>query len=357
MVEVKIIADSIDHRGNRITTYLTRFTQTIVKEVLRHRMLSFSSSSMRAIPAHKVAAELEDDFFSPVHWQKAHSGMQGKEYFDQETFVDEDGYEQSYSNALDYEWELAKEACEESAERISDLGGTKQMSNRLLEPFGYVNLLITATEYDNFFELRCPQYTLSNGEVCHSKKDAIAFSCGKEDTAFYEIVSKFVTELEWMKINTSMAEIHVQELAEAMWDARNWASPKELAPGEWHIPFSDRMDDILIAKMASALNYKIPFGIKSKITFIKLMISAARCARLSYNTFEGEIDHKKDLKLAFMLATDKHWSPFEHSGQSMTDDEYSAFVRAFIDRTTGNIFLQEGWLANFRGFKQFRQMI
>ena len=357
MVEVKIIADSVDHRGNRVTTYLTRFTQTIAKELLRHRMFSFSSSSMRAIPAHLVAAELEDDYYIPNAWQKHHPGMQGKEYFkDTDMFNDEFVGQTSIIKRAEFEWEEAKIACETAAENIAALGMTKQNSNRLLETFGYVNILITASEYDNFFELRCPRYELTDGEICFSRKDALAFSCGGEDPKFYEKVKDF-TDVEWLEINQSMAEIHIQELAEAMWDARRWTTPKHLNAGEWHIPFGDQMHEIEIAKMASRLEYKLPYGITSKITFIKLMVSAARCARLSYNTFDGEIDYNKDIKLAFMLAEDKHWSPFEHSAQCMLDKEYSMFLRSFIDRLTGNIFLQEGWLANFRGFKQFRQIL
>ncbi len=347
MVEVKIIADSVDHRGNRITSYLAKYTQTIAKEVLRHRMFSFSSSSMRAIPFDKVIADLNKEFFSPIAWQKVHKGMQGNEYFTDPIHIEQlnDNWQDAMYNAMNV------------AEDMSDNGGaTKQLCNRLLEPFGYVTMLITATEYDNFFELRCPRYELTDGEICFSRKDALAFSCGGEDPKFYEKVKDF-TDVEWLEINQSMAEIHIQELAEAMWDARRWTTPKHLNAGEWHIPFGDQMHEIEIAKMASRLEYKLPYGITSKITFIKLMVSAARCARLSYNTFDGEIDYNKDIKLAFMLAEDKHWSPFEHSAQCMLDKEYSMFLRSFIDRLTGNIFLQEGWLANFRGFKQFRQIL
>lgn len=356
MVTVKIIEDSVDNKGNRITSYLATFTQTIVKEVLRHRMFSFSSSSMRAIPAHKVLEALEEEFYIPTAWQKKHSGMQGKEYFKPEDTFKEDGYDISYINRAEYIWENAKDASIDAARELLELGVTKQNGNRLIETFGNVNLLMTTTEVDNFFELRCPLYYYEpEDKYFYSKKDFINHykKCFEVEKDFFD---KWTVE-RWLEINHSQAEIHVQELAEAMWDARNESIPKKLKEGEWHIPFGDRMDEEQIAKISSRLVHKIPFGVKSKVTFIKLLVSAARCARLSYNTFDGKIDYEKDMQLAFMLIEDAHWSPFEHSAQCMTEEEYKLFVRAFIDRNTGNIFLQEGWLANFRGFKQFRQML
>ena len=49
--------------------------------------------------------------------------------------------------------------------------------------------------------------------------------------------------LGWLQINESQAEIHIQALAEAMWDAYNESTPKKLESGEWHIPFSENMDE------------------------------------------------------------------------------------------------------------------
>ena len=43
-----------------------------------------------------------------------------------------------------------------------------------------------------------------------------------------------------------------------------------------------------------------------------IKIATARCARLSYMTFDGEIDYEKDVKLYEQLLKSKHFSPFEH---------------------------------------------
>ena len=56
------------------------------------------------------------------------------------------------------------------------------------------------------------------------------------------------TEEKWQSINTSQAEIHIQALAEAMWDAKNESKPDQLESGEFHLPFIEIEEDLEIAK-------------------------------------------------------------------------------------------------------------
>ena len=156
-----VIADSISN-GNRITSYLLTVPQIIVKELLRHRMFSFSSSSMRAIPFNKVLGDIRENMFVPLAFQSHHSGMQGSEYL-----IGEE------SEKAKQQWiESGLRACEE-AERLYNLGVTKQLCSRIIEPFGYAKILITATEFENFFELRVPKYKLIGlgGEPVKSRKE------------------------------------------------------------------------------------------------------------------------------------------------------------------------------------------
>ena len=148
-IEAKIVADSKNPQGDRITTYLLTVPQIIVKELLRHRMFSFSSSSMRAIPFNKVLGDIRENMFVPLAFQSHHSGMQGSEYLMGEE-----------SEKAKQQWiESGLRACEE-AERLYNLGVTKQLCSRIIEPFGYAKILITATEFENFFELRMPCYEI-----------------------------------------------------------------------------------------------------------------------------------------------------------------------------------------------------
>ena len=148
-INAEIIADSVGINGNRITSFIIDVPQIIVKELLRHRMFSFSSSSMRAIPFNKVLEDIRENMFVPLAFQSHHSGMQGSEYLMGEE-----------SEKAKQQWiESGLRACEE-AERLYNLGVTKQLCSRIIEPFGYAKILITATEFDNFFELRMPCYEI-----------------------------------------------------------------------------------------------------------------------------------------------------------------------------------------------------
>lgn len=105
---------------------------------------------------------------------------------------------------------------------------------------------------------------------------------------------------------------------------------------------------------------------------ILLKICIARCARLSYMTFNNEIDYEKDIKLHDQLLGSKHYSPFEHCARAMSEEEYDSFIKGKVklrlDTSTGgwggppsttyhpskNI---QGWCNNFRGFIPYRYLI
>jgi hypothetical protein len=113
------------------------------------------------------------------------------------------------------------------------------------------------------------------------------------------------------------AQPEFQVLSYKMLEEYNKSNPQKLETGEWHIPFGDKMPEDLSEEQ-------------------KKKVASARCARISYLTFDGELDIDKDLELFTRLAggVPKHLSPLEHSAQVMKEDEY---------------------FGNFRGFKQFRK--
>jgi hypothetical protein len=53
---------------------------------------------------------------------------------------------------------LAVEVAIETAIIQNKAGVTKQICNRYLEPFMWHTVLVTSTEWENFFKLRCPDY-------------------------------------------------------------------------------------------------------------------------------------------------------------------------------------------------------
>lgn len=341
-INATIVADSIDSNGNRLISYIITIPQIIVKELLRHRMFSFSSSSMRAIPFLKTLQDIKENMFIPLAFQKHHNGMQGNDYLQD----------------LDFEiakkkWiEIGLKACDE-AEQLYNLGVTKQICSRIIEPFGYAKILVTATEFDNFFELRCPKYLI--GEF-RSKKDAIKFA----NTIAPGRLPDIEDTLAWLKASQSSAEIHIQALAEAMWDARNESTPKQLKPGEWHIPFGDQMDPSMLHFLSYDGDHQTEEELKKAIISNKLKIAVARCARLSYMTFDGEINYEKDIALHDQLLASKHASPFEHVARCMTNNEFNQFVKGWREEDKGFDWLKKeslGWCNNLRGFIPYRYII
>ena len=254
-ISAKIIADSVNCQGNRLTTFVLTFPRIVLAEFNTHRMLSRNSASSRAIPFEKMIKMVEEDPFIPIKWMKDHKGMQGTEYF-------EDG------SACKYLWLKAKDEAIKQAQILSNKGITKQICNRLLEPFMWHTVICTASEWQNFFALR-------------AHKDA---------------------------------EIHIQELAYRMLDEYNGSTPKKLQAGEWHIPFGDKFNE-------GRLSFLHAHG---SIQELAIKIATARCARVSYLNFEGKDDYEADIKLHDRLLQSGHMSPFEHCAQVMDEDQIKA---------------------------------
>jgi hypothetical protein len=148
MIQAKVIADSICY-DNRITTLEVVMPRMILAEFNTHRMLSRNSASSRAIPFKKMVQMVEDNPFVPIAWQKDHKGMQGTEYFTGDLI-----------KYAEVEWRWSMKKTLNSAKRLNlDNKVTKQLCNRLLEPFMWHKVIVTATEWENFFNLRCPQYS------------------------------------------------------------------------------------------------------------------------------------------------------------------------------------------------------
>jgi hypothetical protein len=339
MYKCEILADSLAPTGERLTTYKVTYPRIIHAEMCRHRILSRNSASSRAIPFSKMVKMIEENPFIPIAWQKSHSGMQGTEYF---TDPDDINFE------IDSHLSDRDEAVYRATKR-HNRGVTKQLCNRYLEPFMWHTEIISGTHWDNFFELRCPKYEFNN-DIYRSKADL-------EDV----YGNKGWDNLQWLMINKSQAEIHIQAIAEMMWDAYNMSKPKELEDGEWHLPFGDRLNpyDLMALAHNNITKNKPEYApnkdeLQKAVTQIGLKIVVARTARISYETLgdNPKIDYEADIKLHDMLMKSKHWSPFEHCARVMDRQEYNyGYTKTDMD----DEYL--GWCRNFRGFIQYRHLI
>jgi thymidylate synthase ThyX len=183
MYSVKIVADSLNEYGNRITTFVCTLPRILLAEANTHRMLSRNSASSRAIPTTKMLSMVQDDPFIPIYWGKNQKGMQANEELSNEAQFD-----------AQEAWLRARDNAVTSAKQLMEIGVHKQIANRLLEPFNWHTMLITATEWENFFALR-------------AHKDA---------------------------------QPEFQKLAYEMLNSYNVSVPKRLKTGEWHIPYGDK---------------------------------------------------------------------------------------------------------------------
>ena len=149
-INAEIVGHSLSPQGDELISVLCTFPRIILAEVNTHRMLSKNTSSSRAIPFQKMLEAVQNNPFIPIAWQKQHSGMQGIEYFENTKQLTED-------------WTTASKIALKEAKKLHDGAGiTKQLANRLLEPFMWTTMLITGSRegWDNFFNLRNPVYEI-----------------------------------------------------------------------------------------------------------------------------------------------------------------------------------------------------
>lgn len=250
----KIIADSVGYYGgamSRLTTIQLRYPRLVHSELMTHRVFSRNASSSRAIPVAKMIEQVRTDPAAPYVWTTNKPGMQGDVVTDPELIA-----------KYDQIWIEAANQAADNAEVLMGEGLHKQVVNRILEPFQWISVIVTATEWANWFELR----------------------------------------------NHKDADPTIKRLAEVMLAAMEESEPKHLIAGEWHLPYVSKEEK-------SAL----PIA-----TLVK--ISAARCARVSYLTHDGAFpDVDKDIALYERLVGSRplHASPIEHQARviNLNNDE------------------------------------
>lgn len=331
MISARIVADSKNTRTvDRITSFVCVAPRIILAELNTHRMFSRNSASSRAISFEKMVQSVTETPFIPIAWQRDHKGMQGSSYFTDEFEI----------KTLETIWLKARHDAMVAAKLLSGAVATKQLCNRLLEPFMYHTVIITATEFENFFALRCPQYSLDNVNFHRSKKDAAR--SWFEGGLFPSADPNELDEMGWRNLNRGAAEIHMMELAELMWDAYNESLPRPLFPGEWHIPFE--------AEICEQFNISQNHHICSDGIPVAVKIGCVMAARTSYTVIGTDMADwtiEKYVQKSDEMATAKplHASPFEHCGQAAGFTEY--------DRLS----YQRGLQGNFKGFFQYRKML
>jgi hypothetical protein len=231
-ISATIVAHSKNVQGDELISVLLVMPRIVLAEFNKHRMLSSNTSSSRAVPFAKMVEVVENDPFIPIAWQKQHSGMQGTEYFTAQKDIDR----------LNEHHLISRDMAVMCAKNQNNLGATKQICNRYLEPFMWCTVLATGNKesWNSFFNLRCPAYRVggkgdiaSSTNTYKSKKDAIKDYPNSADEP----------NINWMYWNEGQAEIHMMALAECIWDAYNESTPKQLKAGEYHLPMIEVIED------------------------------------------------------------------------------------------------------------------
>jgi len=324
MFHCEILADSLSPQGQRLTTMKVTFPRIVLAEFNTHRMLSRNSASSRAIPFKKMVQMVQENPFIPIAWQKDHKGMQGNEYL-----IPQEGIYGTIDT-----WLAARDEAVSLAKSLNKQGVTKQLCNRLLEPFMWHKVLLTATDFENFFNLRCPQYS----KIIENKEYYSNYIFNENN---YPNFNEKSSELDWLSINKGQAEIHIMDLAEKMYDALNESTPQHLKTDQWHIPYEDNIDDYKLIAECNPDIRVVASNIEdaqSYLIFDKIKIATARCARVSYTVVGDEnkpFDYEKDIKLHDTLLKSGHASPMEH-----------------IVIAADNLYY-----ANFKGFKSYRKFL
>lgn len=214
----KIILDSISPARHRLTTMEVVMHRFVLAEFNTHRMFSRNSASSRAIPVKKQIERVMNDPAIPLSWPSERPGMQGGA---QTEDVD-------LARAI---WIDARDCAVEIATQLGDIGVHKSVTNRLLEPFMWHTVIVSSTEWSNFFGLRC----------------------------------------------NPLAQPEIQAAAYAMRDAYEKSTPTLLEHGEWHTPYiqpdevlSTEEQNRVSAARCARVSYLTHDGIKSLEADLKL---------------------------------------------------------------------------------------
>lgn len=317
----EVVCDSVNVWGDRVTTFRLHYPRFIHSEFMTHRMVSKNASSSRAIPVHKQLESIGNCPAKPIHWGLNQPGMQADAEGNVELpWQGEDALGTVYNGGEDLWDECAHVACEYAATMWKDGDGYhKQITNRLTEPFTFMNVVATATDWENFFWLR--YHKDAQPEIC--------------------------------------------ELARVMYEAREASQPQTLRHGEWHLPYVETFRD-----SEGMLQYCD--GDAEEVYSLEeaLKISASCCAQTSYRALDQSLEKALGLFDRLVGGEPLHASPFEHPCCPYSEDEMMGRmqVRKAMEKmlfATGQYSEQEAkkaaditiYTGNFRGWTQYRKTL
>lgn len=275
-MQAEVILASKGPDQDPIYTVRMRYPRIIHGEIMTHRVFSRNARSSRAVPVATMLEEIRSKPFVPWHWGKNQKGMQASEECKEPVM----GY------SPEAVWLYARDNAVDLAEEYMKAGYHKQIVNRLIEPFSWIDTLITSNQWNNFLWLR-------------DHKDA---------------------------------EPHLQDLARLVKKALFRANVRDLKLGEWHLPYINIHDKDHANSICGITG--------DDVDEYLCKISAARCARISYKPFDGDSSYKAErARYDMLVSSDRvHASPTEHQA---TPDVFVAKDQWKYPDLHGNL---PGWI-------------
>lgn len=287
-ISVRVVAASTnaaDDRINAIYSYELEYPRFIHSELMTHRLFSRNAMSSRAVPIKKMIEQVRDNPAMPVHWGQNQPGMQAKSALSK--------WRQRAAERL---WRIAARHAAHVATVLDRVGAHKQIVNRILEPFQRMKTVVTATEWNNFFWLRC-----------HAD-----------------------------------AQPEILELAKLMQQAHQEVTPDLVHLGGWHLPYIDQRD----GKYFTWDGDEIGLETAKKV-------SSSCCAQVSYRLLNTTVEKAVDIYNRLAAAVPVHASPFEHIATPI--DPTLGLLETDIATHQDRAGIL--WSGNLRGWGQYRQVI
>jgi hypothetical protein len=233
-----VIADSVSERGVRLATLEVTLHRFVLAELNTHRVFSRNSASSRAIPVAKQLDRVLTDPALPLEFGANQRGMQAGPALTGA----------AHDEAL-RAWLHARDEAVAAVRTLLDLGVHKQVANRLLEPFLWHTVIVTATDWEGFWAQRC----------------------------------------------SPLAQPEIRAAADAMRQAYEASDPVVVRDGDWHTPYlrpDERDLDLETRKRISAAR-------------------CARVSYLTHDG-RRDLDADLELYGRLVTADPPHSSPLEH---------------------------------------------
>lgn len=259
--EAKVIAHSRGPNGATLATIQSRIPRFLLPQLNTHCAIVKNARSSRAVPVATLIAEAVADPVMPLFWGANQRGMSATKELPLAERVE-----------CETQWLEHRDEAVRASRRLMQLGAHKQIANRLLEPFLWVDVVATATDmgWANLFTQRCEKH----------------------------------------------AQPEMQASVVAMARALRDSVPYDLEAGWWHLPYVTGEELAMLCEARHSGNEAAAQDAER----LSLKLSVARCARVSFRLFNGEAANPRaDVTLYDSLLGESHWSPFGHQGQAQPE--------------------------------------